>query len=244
VRLDHRPLTHVRLTEEAEVDWGRWPTTLPAVAQVLREGLEIGDGVTFVVGENGSGKSTLLEAIAGAFGLALEGGTRNTMHATYGSESDLHTWLSVARGAGSSRWGYFLRAETMHGYLTYLDSGARDPRYDPWFHEMSHGESTLQIIRKYLGSPGFYCLDEPETALSFTSTLTLVATLQELASTEGAQVLCATHSPLITALPGATILEVGEWGIRETTWDDLVLVANWRSYLTDPQRYLRHILDD
>jgi hypothetical protein len=32
--------------------------------------------------------------------------------------------------------------------------------------------------------------------------------------------------------------------VRETSWDDLVLVANWRSYLTDPQRYLRHVLDD
>jgi energy-coupling factor transporter ATP-binding protein EcfA2 len=33
--------------------------------------------VTLLVGENGSGKSTLVEAIAMAFGLAAEGGTRN-----------------------------------------------------------------------------------------------------------------------------------------------------------------------
>ncbi len=243
MRFDHRPVRRVEAARDAPVTWGRWPTTLPVVAQVLREGLELGPGVTFVVGENGSGKSTLLEGIAGAYGLALEGGTRNTMHVTHGSESELHDWLHLTRGAGSSRWGYFLRAETMHGYLTYLDTGARDPARDPVFHELSHGESTLQIISKYLGSAGFYCLDEPETALSFSSTLALVATLRELASTEGSQVLCATHSPLVTALPGATILEVGEWGLRETTWDDLVLVARWRSYLEDPDRFLRRILD-
>ena len=240
--LDRRPVRRVEALDDASASWGQWPTTLPVVAQVLREGLDLGAGVTFVVGENGSGKSTLLEGIAGAYGLALEGGTRNTMHATHDSESDLHSWLGLTRGASASRWGYFLRAETMHGYLTYLDTGAGG-RNDPRFHELSHGESTLQIIGKYLGSPGFYCLDEPETALSFSSTLALVATLQELASTAGSQVLCATHSPLLTALPGATILEVGEWGLRETTWDDLVLVANWRSYLQDPHRYLRHVLD-
>ena len=54
--------------------------------------------------------------------------------------------------------------------------------------------------------------------------------------------VCATHSPVLAALPGATILEVGDWGLRETTWDDLVLVASWRSYLQDPRRYLRHVL--
>jgi predicted ATPase len=56
-------------------------------------------------------------------------------------------------------------------------------------------------------------------------------------------VLCATHSPVIAALPGATILEIGDWGIRETTWAELELVQNWRAYLEAPQRYLRHVLD-
>lgn len=70
---------------------------------------------------------------------------------------------------------------------------------------MSHGESTLQIIGKYLGPPGFCYLDEPETALSSASTLALVAAVQELSSTPGSQLLCATRSPLITALLGATI---------------------------------------
>jgi predicted ATPase len=89
--------------------------------------------------------------------------------------------------------------------------------------------------------PGLYCLDEPESALSFSCGLALVGVLNELAA-GGAQVLCATHSPIVCSLPGATILETGDWGLRRTRWSELELVQNWRAYLDAPARYLRHIL--
>lgn len=54
--------------------------------------------------------------------------------------------------------------------------------------------------------------------------------------------LCATHSPVLASLPGAHILEVGPWGLRETTWDQLDLVHHWRSFVDAPMRYLRHTL--
>ena len=108
---------------------------------------------------------------------------------------------------------------------------------------MSHGESFLAVLGTRFDSPGFYCLDEPEAALSFSSTLGLISVLQELAET-GGQVLCATHSPVLAAMPGATILEVGDWVVRETTWEDLDLVGHWRQFLGEPQRYLRHLTDD
>ena len=97
------------------------------------------------------------------------------------------------------------------------------------------------MLRTRFGSPGLYCLDEPVAALSFSSQLALAGTLNEL-SASGGQVICATHSPLLVALPGALILEVGPWGIRETVWADLELVAHWRAYLREPMRYLRHII--
>jgi len=56
-------------------------------------------------------------------------------------------------------------------------------------------------------------------------------------------VLCATHSPVLASLPGAPILEVGEWGLRETAWADLELVDHWRRFLDVPQAYLRHLED-
>jgi predicted ATPase len=38
---------------------GHWPHTIPAVRQLLTNGLDLDPGVTFLVGENGAGKSTL-----------------------------------------------------------------------------------------------------------------------------------------------------------------------------------------
>jgi predicted ATPase len=58
------------------------------------------------------------------------------------------------------------------------------------------------------------------------------------------QVLCATHSPVLASRPAARIIEVGDWGLRETTWDDLELVAHWKRFFAAPQASLRHLSDD
>jgi predicted ATPase len=231
-----------RVTRRAgqDPDPETWPASVPAVGQILEQGLDLSPGVTLLVGENGSGKSTIIEAVAMAFGLAPEGGTRNVHEGTRATESPLNGWITLEKSAGAPHWGFFLRAETMHGYFTRHEEYAvgRDPR----FHEMSHGESFLALLETRFDSPGFYCLDEPEAALSFSAQLALVGTLHDVA-TRGGQILCATHSPLLAALPGASLLEVGAWGIRETTWGDLEVVGHWRSYLNDPMRYLQHVLD-
>jgi len=86
-----------------------WPLTIPAVAQVLADGLDLAR-CTVLVGENGSGKSTLVEALAMAAGMNAEGGSTGANHRTHASESPLHEWLTVARDPGAPRWGYFVRA--------------------------------------------------------------------------------------------------------------------------------------
>jgi predicted ATPase len=216
-----------------------WVTAIPAVTQLLDEGLELSPGVTLLVGENGSGKSTLVEAVAIAFGLSPEGGTPFGRHSTRATESGLDRMIRLQRGPGAARWGFFLRAETMHGYYTFLERSGAGPR-DPRFHHMSHGESFLEILRTRFDSAGLYCLDEPEAALSFSSSLALVGVLLDLAAS-GAQVICATHSPIVASTPGARILELGPWGMREVVWSELELVQHWRSYLDEPDRYLRHL---
>jgi predicted ATPase len=235
---DTRPVRRIERRASAAVDAAAWPYTVPAVRQLLADGLDLAPGVTFLVGENGAGKSTIVEAVAVAAGLNPEGGTRNARHSTRVTESPLHEALQLVRSAGAPRWGFFLRAETMHGLYTYLESTG-DPH--PPLHEMSHGESFLEVLARHVDEPGFYVLDEPEAALSFTSCLALLDQLDRLARA-GAQVVCATHSPLLTALPGATILELDDDGVRATTWEDLELVAHWRTYLRDPRAYLRHVL--
>ena len=238
--LDQPPVVAVRVVDDPDRPAG-WPRTVPAVAQLLAGGIDLAPGVTFLVGENGSGKSTVLEGIALAYGFSPEGGSNQARHSTRPSESPLSDWLEIQRGVGASRWGFFLRAETMHAFYTYLeDNPTSGP--EPVFHEMSHGESFLAILDTRFDRPGFYCLDEPEAALSFSSTLALMATLQRIAL-HGGQVLCATHSPILASLPGARVLELGERGMRETRWEDLELVHHWRAYLDSPRRYLRHLLE-
>lgn len=79
------------------------------------------------------------------------------------------------------------------------------------------------------------------SALSFSGCLSLLSVLKELLADGGSQVVMSTHSPLLAALPGASILEVGPWGLRPRAWAELELVTNWRRFMDSPERYLRHI---
>jgi len=209
------------------------------VAQLLREGLALTPGATVLVGENGSGKSTVLEVLAAALGLNAEGGSAGARHSTRRSEPGSLD-LIVERSPGADRWAYFLRDETLHGLYSYLEENPNPKRPEPTFHEMSHGEGFLSLLGSRVTSGGFYLLDEPDAALSFTGTLSLVVHLRELL-TGGAQVVIATHSPVLAALPGARLLEVGGWGLREAEWDELELTASWRQFLGDPQSFLRYL---
>jgi predicted ATPase len=88
--------------------------------------------------------------------------------------------------------------------------------------------------------PGFYILDEPESALSFESSLALLQILGDLVA-GGSQVLLATHSAVLAAMPRAQLLQLGENGIEQVAYDDTDLVQGWRAFLTDPGRFLRHL---
>lgn len=235
---DARPIRRVEAEPGVEIDRDAWWARIPAVAAILDHGLNIPAGVTFLVGENGSGKSTLVEALAAAHGLNPEGGSRGAMHRTRVTESPLGEALRLIRTPGRRAHAYFLRAETMHGLYTYLQDEVGDPGM---FHERSHGEGFLELLERKFNGYGFYLMDEPEAPLSFTSTLGLLGRLDALRA-DGAQIVVATHSPLLTALPGATILELGAHGIRHAAWDELEIVAHWRGFLARPGAYLDALL--
>ena len=99
----------------------RWPASVPAVAQLLREGLELPAGLTVLVGENGSGKSTVVESLAEAYGLNPQGGSvQGELFRIRDSEPGVGSELTVVRGL-RPRWSYFLRADTMNQLYTYLE---------------------------------------------------------------------------------------------------------------------------
>jgi predicted ATPase len=109
-------------------------------------------------------------------------------------------------------------------------------------HEQSHGESFLDIAVNRLGPRGFYVFDEPEAALSVQGQLALMRRMHELVA-EHSQFLIATHSPILVGYPDAAILELGEHGIRPVAYDETQQVELTRSFLEDPSRFLRHLLD-
>lgn len=91
-----------------------WPHTIPAVRQLLTEGLDLGQA-SVLVGDNGTGKSTIVEALAAAYGLNPEGGSAGAMHQTAATESPLSGDLRVERGAGASKDGFFLVLAALPG---------------------------------------------------------------------------------------------------------------------------------
>jgi predicted ATPase len=242
VALDRRPVRRVEADPEVSIDRDAWWARIPAIRALLADGLDLPAGVTFLVGENGSGKSTIVEALAHAYGLNVEGGSVYAMHATRPTESPLGKALRLVKAPYRAH-AYFLRAETMHGLYTYLETATtaagRSP--DRYLHERSHGEGFLDLLADKFRGYGLFLMDEPEAPLSFTATLSLIVTLQDLASS-GAQVVVATHSPMLTALPRATIIELGEHGMRPARWGNLDLVRNWQAFLDRPGAYIDRVL--
>jgi predicted ATPase len=203
-------------------------------------------GITVLVGENGSGKSTLVEAFAAVYprqGAESSSPISVTGPGASAEDSPLHWHLRARTHPLAAPGGFFLRAEAMHSYLSEIDGNAAERRAwgDERMHHRSHGESFLAVLQHRFGDRGVYFLDEPEAALSFQSSLALLVVLDALRE-EGSQAIVATHSPLIAALPGATTIELGDWGMRQTAWEDLDLVRSWQGFLGAPQRYLRHLL--
>lgn len=227
---------------------GRWPFTVPCVAELLEHGLTFTQPVTFLVGDNGSGKSTLVEAIAESFKLDAYGGRLGRLHGRpdprktpLGEVLRADTTSAGARmlaGPRKKKKGFFLRAETAFNMTENL--GGVPGYWEEDTSAMSHGEGFLTMFRSMFDAPGFYVMDEPEAALSFTACLHQVGLMHQLGRS-GAQVICATHSPILAATPGADIIEVGEHGFHRVSWEELELVDHWRRYLADPHAYLRHI---
>jgi predicted ATPase len=235
--MDARAVRAFRPDPARPVAPDRWPASVPAVAHLLRDGLELPAGLTVLVGENGSGKSTVVEILAEAYGLNPQGGSAIAGFRTRESEPGIGSHFIVERGPSPPRWSYFLRADTMHGLYSYLEAnpGRRPER----FHTLSHGEGFLEVLRTRVNEPGFYLMDEPDAPLSFIACLGLAALLHDLANA-GAQAVVATHSPIVAATPGASILELGDWGMRRAAWDELDIVGHWRRFLDEPAAYFRH----
>ena len=233
---------HAKLIRERVPSMDVYPYAIPAVRAV--ESIEFHPNVTFLVGENGSGKSTLIEGLAVAMRVSGEGGSRSLRVETHNTLSPLGEALRVVRTHNTPRDFFFLRAESFYNVATQLDrmgGAAHVPYGGRSLHQQSHGESFLALVHNRFGPRGFYLLDEPEAALSPTRQLRLLVMIDELVN-EGAQLIIATHSPILMAYPRATIYVLDDSGAHATRWEDTEAVAITRMFLANPAARLAQLL--
>jgi len=105
----------------------------------------------------------------------------------------------------------------------------------------SHGETFLAVLRRRLVPNGLYLLDEPETPLSPSRVLALMALLHERVG-QGCQFIIATHSPILMAMPDAAILLAEHGRLQPAAWDDLEHVRVTRAFMADPTATLKKLL--
>jgi len=244
-------LRRVPFVRSLEIDWDdveddrQYPFNIASIAG-LTSALEFETPITFLVGANGSGKSTLLEALAVHEGLNPEGGSQNMMFETRSDTvSPLHSFLKVVRD-GKPRTKFFLRAESYFNVATkledYFDDEPRELKkvYGGSPHGWSHGESFIKLVKNRFFPGGLFFLDEPEAALSVPGEFELMK-LMHMHAGAGSQLIVATHSPVLTALPGASILQMNSQGVSPVAWDEVESVRLSRSFLADPDPRLREL---
>lgn len=201
--------------------------------------------VTIIVGENGTGKSTLIEAIAALSGYDEAGGGKGYRPVDHSTAIDKSgSELADVLRAG---WlpkvtnGWFFKAETFFSVARYLDE-VKSPTAD--FLSWSHGEGFVRFFEERMSRQGIYFMDEPESALSPKRQLELLRILNRIQEQANSQVIIATHSPILMALPNARVLEVTRHGIHETNYRDTQHFKLYQSFTVDPEEFIAEAIRD
>ena len=229
-----------------DVDESAYPFSLPVVRNLDR--LKLESNVTFLVGENGTGKSTLLEAMAINYGLNPEGGSKNFNFFTNSTHSELSDHIVLAKGAYLPKDGYFLRAESFYNVATEVDKLDADASLLQSYggrslHEQSHGESFMALLMNRFYGNGLYLLDEPESALSPSRQMALLARMSDLVK-QNSQFIIATHSPILLAYPGAQIFVLTENEITLTPYEETEHYVITKQFLNNPDGMLKYLMKE
>ena len=196
--------------------------------------------VTVIVGENGTGKATLIEAVAALAGYDEAGGgmgywPMDHSRAVDQSGAGLAELLRAGWLPKVTKGGFF-RAESFYSVARYLDQAARDVGdAPPDFLSWSLGEGFLRFFEERMTRQGTYFLDEAESALSPARQMELLGMLARVQHEATAQVIMATHSPLLMAVPGAEVLEVTRGGLVPVDFRETRHFRLYREFTNDPE---------
>lgn len=227
--------------------WSKWPDS-NATTGPLKQTRSFESPVTFFVGENGTGKSTVLEAIAELCGFNAAGGSE--YHQLHQSPDDT---VSALAPALRPSWlpkvskGFFFRSDTFANVARYIDdvgdAGLHGGRH---LHEQSHGESFLNLFKGRFETHkrSIFLMDEPENALSPMRQLSFLRLLRDWEKSGNAQIIIATHSPILLSYPGADIRLFDGESISPVGYDEIEHVRVSKAFLGNPERYLSQLFDD
>lgn len=258
-----REIIRIRKTME-----DRYPFN-PDVIQNFQS-LTLTTPITLIAGDNGSGKTTLLEGIAAAAECVLISGEHMEHDRSLSPAFELADELKLIWSI-KTRNGFFFRASDFVTYtrsVARIRDEARDKiteirqrnphslevlpyartlnelkeLYGEGLEKRSHGESFLDLFQARFRPNGFYILDEPEAPLSPNKQLTLLVMLHNMVK-QGARFLISSHSPILMAYPGATLLEIQEGELVEVAFNEIGHVQMTKDFLDEPERYLRHLFD-
>ncbi len=200
--------------------------------------------ITIIVGENGVGKSTLLEGIAALAGYDEAGGGKGYMPVDHSMAIEkMGGALSTALRAS---WlpkvtsGWFFRAESFFSVARYLDKAAQEPfgGPPPDYLSHSHGEGFLRFFEERCRHQGIYIFDEPESALSPSRQVEFLKILRRMETSKVAQVIMATHAPLLMAYPGAALLGLSDRGLEPIGVADTEHYRLMRDFWRDPDGFV------
>ena len=203
--------------------------------------------VTFFVGENGSGKSTLLEAITRKCGIYIWQGIQRPRFNASPYEKSLYRTIGIEWLDGKKVPGSYFGSQIFNNFAQILDEWlTMDPGLIEYFGgkslmTQSHGQSLMSFFQSRLKIKGLYLLDEPETALSPKTQLSLLRLLHEISQTGVAQFIIATHSPILLACPDARILSFDEIPVRPMAYHDTDHYRIYKEFMNDPKPYSQEL---
>jgi len=245
IRLPAPYLKRLWLDPTRIADRAAYPFCLPFLQDAFE--LSFTSAITIIVGENGTGKSTLLEGIAALAGYDEAGGGKGYMPVDH--ERAIERMGGALAAALRASWlpkitqGWFFRAESFFSVARYLDEAAvTSGAAPPDFLSHSHGEGFLRFFEERCQRQGIYIFDEPESALSPARQIEFLKLMRRMDEAGHCQLVMATHSPVLMAYPGATLLRLTKHGLEKVAVQETDHFKALREFCADPDGFVQAVL--